>query len=299
MSSPESQQIRATFVNDREMVHVPVEIQRREWEEAAALAVLPPNTTVRPISAAGVSCEMVCCSCRELDHLMFYLHGGGFTSGSCRTHRDLAARLSLVCGLPVLVVDYRLAPENPFPAGLEDAVKVYRWMIHKGTLPDHIIVGGDSSGGGLVMSMLGTLHAAGDPLPTAGVLMSPWLDLALTGESLHSRAALDPLVSQEGLRACIKDYVGDRDPQNPLISPLFADLHGLPPLLVQVGDHEVLLSDSESLCRRAKAVGVEITLEVWPEMWHVWHAFAAQVPEAQAAIDRIGEYVRRQFNLSL
>jgi acetyl esterase/lipase len=190
-------------------------------------------------------------------------------------------------------VDYRLAPEYPFPAAIEDVTKAYRWLIKSGTQPHQIIMGGDSSGGGLAMSTLLSLRDSGDPLPSAVILLSPWLDLALTGESLVSRAHLDPLVSQEGLRACAKHYIGDRDPKDPLISPLYADLHSLPPMLIHVGDHELLLSDAIRLADRAQAANVEVKLDVWPEMWHVWHAWAASLPEGQEALNQIGGYVRR------
>ena len=293
MPSQASKLIRATLVNDIEAINIPLEVQRREWEGSATQTLLPLDSIIAPLMAEDVACERISCSSVERDEVMFYLHGGGFTVGSCKTHRDLAARLSLTTGIPVLLVDYRLAPEYPFPAAIEDVTKAYRWLIKSGTQPHQIIMGGDSSGGGLAMSTLLSLRDNGDSLPSAVVLLSPWLDLALTGESLVSRAHLDPLVSQEGLRACAKHYIGDRDPKDSLISPLYADLHSLPPMLIHVGDHELLLSDAIRLADRAQAANVEVKLDVWPEMWHVWHAWAASLPEGQEALNQIGGYVSR------
>lgn len=294
MASEESKRIRATFVNDSEAINVPIEVQRRDWEEGALQTPLPPDTHIEPLSADGVPCEKVSCGIVDQSKVMLWLHGGGFNAGSAKTHRELAARLSLATGIPILLPDYRLAPEYPFPAGLEDSVKVYRWLIRHGTHPGHIVVGGDSAGGGLAISTLLSLLDAGEPMPAAAVLISPMLDLTLSGESIQSRAALDPLVSREGLSAAIKLYIGNRDPREPLLSPIYADLHGLPPMLIHVGDHERLLSDSVTLAERASAVGVEVNLDIWAEMWHVWHAFAATLPEGQQALEQIGEYVRQK-----
>jgi acetyl esterase/lipase len=172
---------------------------------------------------------------------------------------------------------------------------VYRHLLKGGTAPEQIVLGGDSAGGGLTMSVLLALRENSDVLPAAAVLLSPWVDLALTGETLESRAQIDPLTSREGLTAAAPLYLGGRDPRDPLISPVYADLRGLPPLLIQVGDHEVLLSDSTRLADRARAAGVDVCLEIWPEMWHAWQSWAAQMPEAQQAIQRIGKYIRQKL----
>jgi acetyl esterase/lipase len=272
---------------------VPLAVQRRQWEESVATVELPPGTVIEATSIAGVSGEWITRSEAEPDRALMFLHGGGFTTGSCRTHRELAARLCSTTGWPILLVDYRLAPEHPFPAGLEDVVQVYRELLARGLQADRLIIGGDSAGGGLALAAVVALRDRGERLPAAIVLLSPWLDLALSGPTIESRTAIDPLVSRAGLRACVRDYIDQHDPREPLISPLFAELHDLPPLLIQVGDHEMLLSDATRLAERAQAAGVAVTLEVWSEMWHVWHGWAASLPEGQAALLRIGEYVRR------
>jgi monoterpene epsilon-lactone hydrolase len=292
MPSEESKRIRAGFVNDVNSVDVPIDVQRREWEESAVQAVLPPGTTIDPVNIDGINAERICTPNVDQSKTLLFLHGGGFNSGSCKTHRDLAARLALASGITVLLIDYALAPEYPFPCGLDDAVKAYRWLLAQGTHPANLVVGGDSAGGGLAASLLVALRDANDPLPCAALLMSAWVDLALTGESMVSRSGSDPLTSYASLSHAAKLYLGRHEPRDPLVSPIYADLQGLPPMLIQVGDHELLLSDSLRLAARAKAVGVNVAVEVWPEMWHVFQAWSAFVPEAKQAVDRIGEYVR-------
>lgn len=294
MSSEESRRIQATLVKEVETTNTPLEIQRQVWETEAAQTQLPTGTTLTPLSANGVPCEYVSNPEADPTRVVVHLHGGGFNSGLSRTHRDLAARLSLATHTPVLLVDYRLAPEHPFPAAIEDVVKVCRWLLANGQGPSRMAMSGDSAGGGLVVSALLSLRDDQEPLPAAAVLLSPWLDLALSGETITSRAALDPIVSLAGLRTAAQYYLGDDDPTTPLASPIYADLSGLPPLLIQVGEHELLLSDSLRLADKAKAAGVEVQLEVWPEMWHVWHSWAASLPEAQEALQRIGDFVCSQ-----
>jgi epsilon-lactone hydrolase len=193
------------------------------------------------------------------------------------------------------LLDYRLAPEHPCPAALEDAVAGYRWLLERGVRPEQIVIGGDSSGGGLALATLVRLREQGVALPAAGVLLSPWVDLTIAGPSIQTRAAIDPLVSPESLRLAAGYYLGGADPRMTLASPLYADLRGLPPLLIQAGDHEVLLSDATRLAEQARAAGVDVTLDVWDEMWHVWQAWAEILPEGQQAIERIGAFIRRQL----
>jgi monoterpene epsilon-lactone hydrolase len=295
MTSPESRQIRATLVNDRETHHIPLAVQRREWHDAAAQVVLPPDISVTPVDAGGVAGEWLSSPAASQDQVLLYLHGGGYNAGSCLTHRDLAARLCLASGVRVLQLDYRLAPENPFPAAVEDAAAGYQWLLERGFQPEQIVIGGDSSGGGLALAALLWLRDHGVALPAAGVVLSPMTDLALEGPSMQTRAALDPMISRESLARAVGYYIGDRDPKMPLASPLYADLRGLPPLLIQVGDHEILLSDSTRLAERAQAAGVDVTLEVGEELWHVWQAWAGGLPEGQQAIERIGAFIRQRL----
>jgi acetyl esterase/lipase len=224
---------------------------------------------------------------------MLYLHGGGYVIGSLTTHRGLAGRLSQAAKARVLLIDYRLAPEHPFPAAVEDATAAYRWLLAHGCTPARLAIAGDSAGGGLTVATLVALRDAGQPLPAAGVCLSPWTDLEGLGESVTSKASADPIVQKEMLLRLASCYLGDADPRTPLAAPLYADLRGLPPLLVQVGTAEILLDDALRLAERAKAAGVAVTLEAWDDMIHVWQLFAPLLPEGQQAIARIGEFVQQ------
>jgi epsilon-lactone hydrolase len=223
---------------------------------------------------------------------LFYLHGGGYSIGSINSHRGLISRLSKASGGRAFAIDYRLAPENPYPAGLEDALTAYRWLLGQGVDPNALVIGGDSAGGGLVLKALIALRDSGDPLPAAAVLLSPWTDMDASGDSMKTRAAVDPMITPDPVKRMARLYAGDIALNDPRVSPLNADLTGLPPMLVHVGDHEVLLDDSTRLAERAEAAGVDVTLEVWPEMIHVWQFFAPLLPEATQAIERIGEFIR-------
>jgi acetyl esterase/lipase len=246
-----------------------------------------------PVSAGGVKAEWITAANAAADRAILYLHGGGYIMGSINTHRELIARLSKAAQARILALDYRLAPEHPFPAPVEDATAAYRWMLAQGLKPSRIAVAGDSAGGGLTVAALVAFRDAGLPMPAAGIPISPWVDLEAIGESMKTRSSQDPIVKPEMIREIARVYLAGQNPRSPLAAPLYADLHGLPPLLIHVGDAEALLDDSKRLAERAKAAGVDVTLEVWPEMPHVWHLFAHFLPEGQQAIDRAGEFVRK------
>lgn len=269
-----------------------IEKERREWEETARQVPLPANVAIEPREIDGVNCELVSCQGADTGKVLLFAHGGGFTTGSCITHRELAARISLASSIPVLLVDYHLAPEHPFPAGVEDVVRVYRSLLKQGVASQCIVFGGDSSGGNLALAAAVLIKRSGDPLPAGLVLLSPWLDLGLTGGSMKSRAEADKTVTREGLIQAARYYLGGSkvDPTDPLASPVFADLHGLPAILVHVGDDEVLLSDSERLGERATQAGVDAGVVVWPGMGHVFPA-EASLQEAQQAIGQIAEFL--------
>jgi epsilon-lactone hydrolase len=298
MVSAESRKIRAGFVSDSESVQLPIEQQRHDWETAALQTILPPDTAIEAAPIGGVECEWVRCGILDENKVFLFLHGGGFNSGSPRTHHDLAARLSQEAGIPVLLPDYRLAPEHPFPAGIEDVIQVYRELLEAGYQAQQIVIGGDSAGGGLAISTLLMLRDQGEIMPAAVVLMSPMLDMALAGESMTTRAAFDPLTTGFGLRTAVDLYMGAGDLKNPIASPVYADLRGLPPLLIHVGDHELLLSDSTRLAENAQAANIEKELKIWPEMWHVFQAWAADLPEAREALAQIGGYVKAKLSSS-
>lgn len=250
----------------------------------------PEGVTCTPVDAGGVSAEWSVAPGVDEAKVVLYVHGGGYVMGSAGSHRDVTGRLSKAAGARVLSLNYRLAPEHPFPAPVDDAVAAYRWLLAQGVSSGNIAVAGDSAGGGLAIATLLALRDAGEPLPAAGIGISPWVDMEGTGESMTTRAAVDPVVQKEGLLGMAKLYLGDADPKNPLAAPLHADLAGLPPLLLQVGDAETLLDDSTRLAEKARAAGVDVTLKVWDEMPHVWHLFAPILPEGRQAIDEIGSF---------
>ena len=244
------------------------------------------------VSAGGVPAEWIVPPNAANDRVILYLHGGGYVMGSINTHRAMIARIARASEAKALALNYRMAPEDPFPTAVDDATAAYRWLLAQGYKPGKIVISGDSAGGGLTLATLLALRDAGTPLPAAAVPISPWADLEGTGASIETRAAADPMVDKAGLLRMAQMYAGDSDPKNPLISPIYADYKGLPPMLIQVGDAEILLDDSTRVAERARAAGVKVELEAWPEMFHVWHVFAKILPEGQQAIDRIGEYVR-------
>jgi len=270
-----------------------VEEMRATMEVSTSVMPLPDDVRFEPVDAAGVAAEWAIAPEASSDRAIVYFHGGGYVSGSVRTHRLLVADLSRACGMPVLSVDYRLGPEHPFPAAVDDAVAAYGFVQQRGIPAARIAFGGDSAGGGLTVAALVALRDRGDALPAAGICISPWLDLSLSGASMDTKETVDPLLNRTRLGIMARGYLeGGTDPRTPLASPLFADLAGLPPLLVQVGTAEVLLDDSTRFAERARQAGVEIELEVWDDMIHDWHAFALVLPEGRQALERIGAFLK-------
>jgi monoterpene epsilon-lactone hydrolase len=225
--------------------------------------------------------------------VLLYLHGGGYVSGSPATHRSLMARLGQAAHARVFAPDYRLAPEFPYPTAVEDAWAAYWWLLAQGIPPGRIVVAGDSAGGGLTVALMLALRDANMPLPAGGVCLSPWFDLALTAPSLETNCQSDYL-NDAILHAAAAMYLGDRDLRNPLASPLYADLRGLPPLLIQVGGAEMLLDDGRRFAARARAAGVDVTLEEYPGMVHVWHFTYLVEPRARQAVRAVGEFIARE-----
>lgn len=232
------------------------------------------------------------------DSLLLYLHGGGYIVGSFASHRGLVGHLARACRLRTLMPEYRLAPENPFPAALDDALAVYCRLLADGVAPHRLVLGGESAGGGLVLATLLALRDEGLPLPAAAFVLSPWTDLAATGESLRTRARQDPWFDPENVLPTAAHYVGTDSPTNPLISPLYGDFTGLPPLLIHVGDYEILLDDSTRVAARSREAGVDMTLRVWDGMWHVFQSLAARVPEARQSVDEIGAWVQSRLAMA-
>jgi acetyl esterase/lipase len=265
---------------------------RAEYDEMAARYPTPSAARYEVTDAVGVSAEWVSGSWCSDDSIVLYLHGGCYTSGSTETHRELIARVAEAAGRRALGLNYRLAPADPFPAAVEDVVKAYRWLLDSGVRPTAIAMVGDSAGGGLALAVTLAARNEGLPMPGAVACISPWVDLAVTGASMETNAVNDPIVSRAMLTGWGNLYLGEQDPRNPLASPLYADLRGLPRLLIQAASAEVLLDDATRLAVRAAASGVRTTLEIWPEMIHVWHLFAAALPEGRDAIAHIGAFIR-------
>jgi monoterpene epsilon-lactone hydrolase len=269
--------------------------RRAQYERAEKVFPTPAEVKVERVAAPTAPAEWLRPPSAAPGRVVLYLHGGGYVIGSPRSHRHLAAAIATGAGSSGLLLEYRCAPEAPFPAAVDDAVAAYRWLLDQGVSPGGIVIAGDSAGGGLTVATLLTLRDARLPLPAAGVCISPWVDLTCSGASYAIKAVTDPIVKRAGVDEMARAYLGTADGRTPLASPLFADLRGLPPLLIQVGSEEVLLDDSVQLAERAKAAGVDTTLEVWDQMIHVWHWFLPMLDEAEEAIAAIGRFARSRM----
>jgi len=265
--------------------------RRKRFDAAEQVFKLPEGLAVNKIECGGRPAELLT-PAGEVERALLYLHGGGYVIGSPQSHRHLAAAIANTAGAVALAPDYRLAPEHAFPCALVDAVAAYSWLQENGWRPEQITIAGDSAGGGLALATLLHLKAEGMALPGAAVCISPWTDLTASGASHQSRADVDPMVTATNLREYAEVYRGDRALDDPLVSPLFGDLAGLPPLLIQVGDDEMLLDDARELHARAEAVGTDSKLEVWDGMVHVWHWFGEYLDEAAAATGNIARFMR-------
>ncbi len=297
MASPELDKVMKIFRTAKEQAQslTSVEESRVWYEQLMSEYKADDDIIFERVGAGGVSAEWIYAPNAAEDRVLLYLHGGGYVIGSMRTHRATLSRLSQASGTRVLGLEYRLAPENPFPAAVEDSVAAYRWLLSQGVKPGKIAIAGDSCGGGLTMATLVALRYLGEPLPAAGISHSGWTDLAHTGESMTSKVEEDPILDLNGLENFAAAYLGDRDRRTPLASPYYADLHGLPPLLIQVGTAEVLLDDSVKFAERTTKASVDATLTVWDDMPHVWQAFASFLPEGQQAIEECGEFIRKHM----
>jgi len=235
--------------------------------------------------------EWVTCKSSANSPTVLHLHGGGFCAGSIVSYRRLAADLAIETNGRVLIIDYRRGPEHPFPAAVEDCVAAYRWLVSEGISPKNIVVSGDSAGGGLVLSLMLSLKESGDPQPACGICMSPWVDLQCQSKTMDTKAAEDPLGTRESLLFMADQYLAGADPRNPLASPIYGNLADLPPVLIQVGSREILLDDSRALAKRAAAAGIEVTLEEWEGMIHVFQMMADDLEDGPKAFQHIHSFV--------
>lgn len=268
--------------------------RRAQYERAEKVFPTPPDVKVERVSAPVAPAEWLRPPTAVPGRVVLYLHGGGYVIGSPRSHRHLAGAIASAAGADALLLDYRLAPEHPYPAAVDDATAAYRWLLDQAIAPERIVIAGDSAGGGLTVAALLALREARVPLPAGGVCISPWVDLTCSGRSYETKAEADPIVRRGGVEEMARAYLGATPPRTPLASPLFADLRGLPPLLIHVGSDEVLLDDAVQLAERARAAGVEAALEVHDRMIHVWHWFLPMLDEAQAAVEAIGRFTRER-----
>ena len=274
--------------------HETLEQSRRRLLVMEAVIPHPPRgTETITINVGGVSADQVITPASRPNRHVLYLHGGGYRLGAPSTYRHLTWRIASAAQAQVLVIDYRLAPENPFPAALEDAVSYYCWLLAEGADARQIVVIGDSAGGGLALALLLKLRDSSLPRPAAAVVLSPWTDLALTGASLTLNAKLDAIVEAEDAPIFAADYLAGTDPRHPYASPLYGDPTGLPPTLIQVGSEEVLRDDAVRMAEKMQRAHCQAELQIWPRMPHVWHFLAPILPEAREAIAEISKFVQR------
>ena len=267
------------------------ELLRESMDAAAANFPVPESVTITETEIAGVAAEWLVGPTGKDGPVMLYLHGGGYVAGSLKSHRHLVAYLADKIGGRVLNIDYRLAPEHPFPAQIEDAIAVYAAMLDDGIDPANLFIGGDSAGGGLTMATLLSARDKGLPMPAGAILFSPWMDMTVSGETLVTKADVDPSITPTMVQNTVNNYLGGADPNDPLASPIFADLSGMPPILIQTGENEVLLSDSQTLNSRLIEAGSQSQLEVWSGMFHVWHQFWPMLSEARDALDGAAKFI--------
>ena len=266
--------------------------RRKRLDALGAQYSLPEDVRVEGVDANGVSAEWTTTPVADPSRVILFLHGGGYISGSLDSHRHMIAQAGREAQARTLSLGYRLAPEHPFPAALDDALAGYRFLLSSGFRAKRIVVAGESAGGGLAIAMLVSARDAGLELPACAWLSSPWVDLALSGGSLITKAAVDPLISKPYLEELATAYLHGADPCAPLASPIHADLSDLPPMLIQVGSSETLLDDSIRLAAVAGAAGVRVTLEIWPDMIHAWHLFYQQVAAGRRALASVGAFIR-------
>ena len=283
------------YIKKLNVREAPVPKMRERLDLVGRLGRRAKGVAIESTEIAGLHAEWYRPQQPLAGKVFLFLHGGAYALGSCDSHRALATSIAAAGNVETVLPEYRLAPEHPFPAGLQDCVSVYKALLGKGYAPGDIIVGGDSAGGGLTAATMLQLRHDGVPLPRAAVLLSPFLDVSASGESMQTRAERDPWFEPDKIDAVVGHYCPNEDPRNPLLSPVFANVAGLPPTLIHVGDDEILLSDSTRFADKLRAEGIDVQLEVFPELWHVFQLFVGAMPESKAAVTKIGAYVRAAF----
>jgi acetyl esterase/lipase len=301
MASPQAEAIKAALKEFAAQldpnVEVTLEQERAAAEDFAAMCSEPDGVTWTAVDAGGVPAIWADPDGGATDRVLLYVHGGGYVIGSAEIYKKLTGHLANACGCRVLSVDYRLAPEHPHPAPVTDSTTAYKWLLEQGIEPGHIAVSGDSAGGGLTLATLVKLRDDGEPQPAAAVPISPWADMEGLGDSMKSKADVDLIVSEAVLKGMADRFLAGQDARDPLAAPLYADYTGICPLYFQVGGDETLLDDTTRTAERARAAGVEVEVEVFPEMQHVFQMAAGNMPEADDAIAKIGAYLRPRLGL--
>ena len=280
--------LRAAFKERR--LSIP-ELRANGVKNSKMLGGVSKGMKIEKVNIDGIQAEWLIPVNASHEKVILYLHGGGYVTGSIEDHRMMCGLLANSTEAKVLSPEYRLAPEHPFPAALDDSLKVYQWLLDQGYLSKNIIVAGDSAGGGLSVATVLALKERSGSLPAAVVCLSPWVDLTLKGQSHTTKAKAEAMLQTDVLREWALCYADESNLINPLVSPIYGDFHGFPPLLIQVGSEEILLDDSIMLTEKARADGVDVTLKVWDGMWHVWQALGDLIPENKKTFEEIGEFV--------
>ena len=267
--------------------------RRARIDEVGSVWPVAGDIALEPVDLGGVPGEFSLAPGSDASRVLLFFHGGGYCSGSIASHRRMVTEAGRAARMRTLAVGYRLAPEHPFPAAHEDALKAWRYLRATGIAAEHIAVGGDSAGGNLTICLINRLRAAGEAVPACAWLASPWTDLTMSGGSLVTKDAVDPLIHKPYLEELAAAYAGAADRRDPLISPLFADLKGFPPVLIQVGSAETLLDDAVRFARAAGLADVAVTLEVWPHMIHAWPMWNAKLADGRKALEQAGAFMQR------
>ena len=294
MLSKKASEIRKTLKKKSVFTLIPLKARRIAWEKLMEKFPHPDHIIIQQKSINNINTEWLSCKNQNSNKVIIHLHGGGFVMGSCITHRNFASKIVDATNLTVILVDYSLAPEYPFPAALNDCFSIYKSLTENKIKPENIIIGGDSAGGGLTISLLLKIKEQNMQMPLCAYAISPWVDLTLSGESIIARKKHDPMVSKKGLKKDVKLYLKNTSPENPFASPIFGDFSGFSPLLIHVGKDEILLSESELLAAKAKNAGVNVKIEIWEDLWHVFHAYP--IPEADEAIKKIAGFINNISN---
>ncbi len=295
MSSSELESLKALLASHPKPENPTPEKLRKRFEKILGDLPAPGVHQFERVNANGVSGAFISVEGVDVSRCVYYFHGGGYVIGSVESHRGLACRISEASNAKVLSIDYSLAPESPFPAAIKDAIRGYEWLLESGVDAGRIVIAGDSAGGGLAMATLVALRDRNLPMPAAAVCFSPWVDMEATGASMETRANIDPMVQKEGLLTYVDLYLNGADKRDPLASPLYAELHDLPPILIQVGDAETLLDDSTRLTNRLRECSVEVDLDIWDHMIHVWQLYAPVLSEGREAIQQAGAFIAAKF----